>query len=369
VQAEHQKQLAPGDWRHVVAACLHRTGLLRAFQSVSRHCELAFDNGGSERFRRVRKAKYVVLGYHSVGADDFPLYCRLPKRVFAEQMRYIRRNYRVLSLRQMLEELENPGAQGQCVVVTFDDGYLGTYTDAFPVLKEYGIPATVYLIAGSVESGELAWYDRIFLQFQKAASDLTVPLDTESHFQLTDLRSRVDAATTVVSYLRTLPNEERQQWCESMEKAMPLRFGELRGSMMSWDHVREMRDAGICFGSHTMTHPAVSRLTPDDLRREVSDSKWLIENRLDVEVYDFAFPFGRPRDCGTIGAEVLSSLGLRSAMTTILGINEPTVDRFRLRRMVQGEDRSIAMFAYRLQRLFFRPSYEELTAAASSDVD
>ena len=61
-----------------------------------------------------------------------------------------------------------PSAQDQSVVVTFDDGYLGTYTDAFPVLKEYGIPATVYLIAGSVESGELAWYDQIFLRFQRA---------------------------------------------------------------------------------------------------------------------------------------------------------------------------------------------------------
>src|SRR6516162_86222 len=106
MQDEDQKPLENADWRHMVAAGLYQSGLLRAFQAVSRHCEYASDNGGGERFRRVRQPKYVVLGYHSVGTRGFPLYCRLPRQVFAEQMKYIRRHYRVLSLRQMVEELQ-----------------------------------------------------------------------------------------------------------------------------------------------------------------------------------------------------------------------------------------------------------------------
>ncbi len=366
MQGKDQQRLASADWRHMVAAGLYQSGLLRAFQAVSRHCEYASDNGGGERFRRVRKPKYVVLGYHSVGTRGFPLYCRLPRQVFAEQMKYIRRHYRVLSLRQMVEELQNSSAQGQGVVVTFDDGYLGTYTDAFPVLKEYGVPATVYLIAGSVETGDLAWYDRIFLGFQHASSEVNVTLDVPRTFLLTDFASRVDAATAVVTYLRTLPDEGRQRWCRSFEGAIPVPHAELYGSMMNWDQVREMRHAGISIGCHTATHPVLSRLTPDALQREVAESKCLIENRLDAMVEDFAFPFGKPRDCGTIGAKLLSSLGLRTAMTTIVGTNQPGTDRFRLRRMVQGEELSIAMFAYRLQRLFFHPVDEELTATSSS---
>ena len=341
----------------MVAAGLYQTGLLRAFQSVSRHCELAPDSGVGERFRRVRKPKYVVLGYHSVGVHGQPLYCRLPKRVFAEQMRYIRRHYRVVSLQQMVKELHDPCTQEQSVVVTFDDGYLGTYTDAFPVLKEYGIPATVYLIAGSVESNELAWYDQIFARFQHATTEVSVTLDTQQNFRLTDFASRVDAAMTVVRYLLTLPDEKRQQWCRSFEEAVSLRSDDLRGVMMNWDQVREMHYAGIVFGSHTMTHPVLSRLTPDAVQREVAESKCLIESRLDAVVEDFSFPFG---DCGAIGATGLSALGLRTAVTTILGVNEPGADRFRLRRMMQGEELSVAMFACRLQQLFFCPPDEEL---------
>jgi len=361
VQDENREPPIQRDWRHRLAAGLHKSGLVKALQLVSRHCELAPDHGGAGRLRKVRKAKYAILGYHSVGAHGFPLYCRLPVRTFAEQMRYIKRNYRVLSLQQMVEELQNPSSYRQSVVVTFDDGYVGTYCDAFPILKEYGIPATVYLTAGAIESGEVPWYDRIFLQFQQAAAEVTVHLDSKQQFRLGGFWSRVDAAASVVSYLRTLPDEERQRWCESFEKTIPLRYTELGGSMMNWEQVHEMCRAGVSFGCHTMTHPVLSRLSPDAVQREVGESKWLIENRLGVQVNDFAFPFGKPKDCGSIGAKALSQLGIRTAVTTIVGINQPGEDTFRLRRMVQGNETSIAMFAYRLQRLFFHPLDEELT--------
>lgn len=362
MQANGEAEAMEHGWRYKVAAGLYKSGLLKALQAISRHYEVAGDNQG-ERLRRVRTPKYVVLGYHSVGAQGFPLYCRLSARIFAEQMKYIRRNYRVLSLRQMVDELGNPSAPGQSVVVTFDDGYLGTYTEAFPILKDYAIPATVYLAAGAIESGEVPWYDRIFLQFQQAPKDLDLTLEVPKHFRLATFADRVDAATAVVMYLRTLPDESRRSWCESFERLVPVSSSNLLGSMMNWNQVQEMLREGISFGCHTMTHPVLSRLTPDAVRQEVAESKWLIENRLGVQVDDFAFPFGKPRDCGSIGRADLSQLGLHTAMTTILGVNEPGGDTFRLRRMVQGNESSIAMFAYRLQRLFFHPQDEELIAA------
>jgi len=365
MQVEDKEGIELADWRHRAASAMYQSGLLRAFRAVSRHYEYASDNGSGEHLRRVRNPKYIVLGYHSVGTDGFPLYCRLPKKVFAEQMRYVRRHYRVVSLRQMIDELESLSAQDQSVVVTFDDGYLGTYTEAFPILKEYSIPATVYLTAGLVESGALAWYDEIFLRLQRAPSDTTLALEHGRPSRVADFASPVEAATTAVMYLRTLPDEARQQWCASLEKALPVPPAQLRGSMMNWDQARDMCRAGISFGCHTMSHPVLSRLTAEAVRREVAESKWLIESRLDVKVDDFAFPFGKAKDCGAIGAEALSALGFRTAMTTILGVNGPGTDPFRLRRMVQGEEPSTAMFAYRLQRLFFHPMDEELTAASN----
>lgn len=352
--------LAPQqDWRHRLADGMYQTGLLGAFQVASRYCELR-GNGRSKRLQRVRNSKYIVLGYHNVGEDGLPLYCRLSKRIFAEQMNYIRRHYRVISLAQMVEELRDPPASGQSVVVTFDDGYAGTYFQAFPILKEYAIPATVYLTAGSIETGEAPWYDRIFVQLQQAAPRLTLRLDVDKEFELSDFDSRVEAATAVVMYLRTLRDDDRRRWCESLDRITPLiSRSQMQGAMMNWDQIREMQVAGISFGCHTMTHPVLSRLDPEAGRKEIVEAKHLIEKRLNTYVGDFAFPFGKPNDCSSIGRTTLKELGLKTAMTTIVGVNHPGADLFRLRRMVQGNEASLSMFVYRLQRLLFHPVDEE----------
>ena len=83
----------------------------------------------------MRKGRYLILAYHRIGTKGAPLYSALPQVVFAEQMRFMRQHYRDSVLKQMLEELQDPNAQGQAVVITFDDGYAGTFTEAFQYYK------------------------------------------------------------------------------------------------------------------------------------------------------------------------------------------------------------------------------------------
>ena len=361
-------QPARDGWKQMIVRGLYRTGLLRAFHGFSDRYELRPDAGRGAQLRRVRKAKYVILGYHRVGVEGVPLYCPLSQQVFAEQMQYIARHHRVISVRQMAEELENSDGSGQAVVVTFDDGYLGTYTEAFPILEKYKIPATVYLTAGAIDSGEISWYDRVFLQFQKASSELTLMLDSARTYRLSTYARRIEAAADVLMYLRSLPDEERQAWCKDFERMIPLQPAEVRGAMMSWEQVRSMQRAGICFGAHTITHPVVSRLKPEALSREIAGSKRLIEHETGTAVEHFAFPFGKPSDCGTGGSQILGKLGFRTAVTTIVGLNELGADLFRLRRIVVGIDGSIANFAFQLHRLFFHPVDEEQLQMANAPI-
>lgn len=356
---------AAGRWKQVVADGLYNTGVLEVFHQCASRYEYTATGPRHGRMRRVRSARYLVLGYHRVGTAGVPLYCTLPQQVFAQQMRYVAEHYRVLSVEQMVEELRDPQAQGQGVVVTFDDGYLGTFTEAFPILQKYKIPATVYLTGEPVETGEIAWYDRIFLRFQKASSELTVVLATPRTFRLSSPATRIEAATEVVMYLRTVPDERRQAWCEEFAQQIPLSSDELQGAMMTWTQACLMQESGISFGAHTMSHPAVSRLAGESLTRELSESKSLIEKNLGVAVQHFAFPFGKPRDCGTTAAPELARLGFRTALTTIIGLNKAGADPFRLRRLVVGNDTSLAKFALQIQRLFFNPIDEEMLSAST----
>jgi peptidoglycan/xylan/chitin deacetylase (PgdA/CDA1 family) len=342
---------------------LYRTGFLRFAHELSQRYELRPNIERRARLSRVRKAKYLVLTYHRVGTQGVPLYCTLPRQVFAEQMAYVARHFRVISIQQMADELLDPDRTGQAIAITFDDGYRGTYTEAYPVLRQYGLPATVYLTAGAVESGEILWYDQIFVRFQKAPSLLKLMLNVPRTYDLRTFQDRLDGATEVVGYLRTLPDDHRQRWCEEFEAMVPLLAQDVRGAMMTWEQVRAMQRDGISFGAHTMTHPVVSRLSPGQLNSELKEAKTLIEERLDHAVEHFAFPFGKASECGIHASEVLASLGFRTAMTSIAGINEHGADLFRLRRLGVGNSRSIAYFALQLHRLLLFPSDEELTAS------
>jgi hypothetical protein len=67
-------------------------------------------------------------------------------------------------------------------------------------------------------------------------------------------------------------------------------------AMLSWSEVREMQAGGIDFGAHTLTHPDLTRLSEDEIAREMSESKSAIENALGITVTSFAYPFGRYDD-------------------------------------------------------------------------
>ena len=64
---------------------------------------------------------------------------------------------------------------------------------------------------------------------------------------------------------------------------------------MTWQHIREMADAGMECGAHTYSHPNVAHLARPELEFEIQRAKGRLENRLGRSVTGFAYPFGRPR--------------------------------------------------------------------------
>ncbi|MEW6165075.1 MAG: polysaccharide deacetylase family protein [Pseudomonadota bacterium] len=65
---------------------------------------------------------------------------------------------------------------------------------------------------------------------------------------------------------------------------------------LSWPQVRELHDAGMTIGSHSLSHPDMRKLDPSGQRRELLDSRLRIEHELGVAVTSFSFPFGKFND-------------------------------------------------------------------------
>ncbi|HKT46200.1 MAG TPA: polysaccharide deacetylase family protein, partial [Candidatus Acidoferrales bacterium] len=350
-------------WRDLAKEALYHTGSQRLLERIARS-RVVLRRPGAIQLKLCSRPRLAILCYHRVGTGGVPLYSQLAPQIFESQMRYLRRHYRLISLDALTAQMENPSTTEPTVAVTFDDGYRDLFTHALPILSSYQIPATVFLTAGAIETGEVAWYDRIFLALQVAPGlSLDYQLDQPRQFSLVSNSERMRAAVEIITFMRRISPAERQALCAVLESKVQLPLEQLRGRMLTWDQVRAMASAGISFGAHTMTHPVVSRLTAAELDWELRESKRMIEDRLGRAVRHFAFPFGKHQECGDSALTLLPQLGYVSASTTEPGLNSSASNPFELKRISIDDSPSLAVFAFRLNQHFLLAGEESSSAA------
>jgi len=354
--------------RRIVVNGLYHTGLLRGVERFANSHELYSVQGAQmPRLRKFRGSKFGILCYHRVGTRGIPLFSRLEPRIFDAQMNYLRKHYRLVSLKQLCSELQDGFSVEPTLAITFDDGYRDLYTHAFPVLQKYEIPATIYLIGQSVETGKAPWYDRIFVALESLPGpELKLEMQVPRCFALSSPAARAVVAWEIVCFLRSIPDSARQKWCAEFESSIQVPHEKLHGSMLTWEQVRTMHRGGISFGAHTMSHPVVSQLDASDFDEELARSKSFLESGLQAPIDDFAYPFGKPADCGLEAERFLQRCGYRSAVTTTSGFNAAASNIYRLRRLQIGDDSSLPLFAFRVAQMFLEST--EPCAPTYSDV-
>ncbi|RLC80728.1 MAG: hypothetical protein DRJ03_21120 [Chloroflexi bacterium] len=101
---------------------------------------------------------------------------------------------------------------------------------------------------------------------------------------------------------------------------------------VTWDQVREMSRNGISIGAHTLSHRSLKRLSPEEIRRELVESKARLEEKLGQPVEFFAYPYGAIRDINTEIARLVAASGYDCAVTTLSGSNRPGQNLYTLHR-------------------------------------
>ena len=105
---------------------------------------------------------------------------------------------------------------------------------------------------------------------------------------------------------------------------------------LTWSDLRELQAEGTQFGSHTVTHPDLRSLGPEQLEYELGRSKEIIEDRLGVPVQSFSYTFGFPeenKDYVRYLEDLLRSLGYELGVSTIIGRAGSKSNRFFLPRL------------------------------------
>ena len=270
-----------------------------------------------------RATSLPVLMYHSISDDAEPgvrpyyRICTGPKR-FREQMRWLKDNgYRGVTLNAGLAWLDsaNPKQKSaignrqseignsQPIAITFDDGFRDFYTAAFPILSQHGFAATMYLPTAFIGS----------------PSSHSSPV-TRHAFNGKDC--------------------------------------------LTWGEVRELHQAGIHFGSHSVTHPKLVDLDRLAVKNELCASKAEIEDHLGIGIDAFAYPYAFPGQNHDFVAEftdLLQEAGYRSCTTTQIGKVSSGDNLLRLKRLPVNSDDDMNLLQAKLEG-----AYDWLALAQSS---
>lgn len=317
---------------------------------------------GLERVRRVARwpvfrseRKALILCYHKINNScSDPRLCVTPRH-FAEHLEVLRQHAHPIGLEQLSQALMGGNLAARSVVVTFDDGYADNFYEARPLLERYGIPATVFMITGYIGRNREFWWDeldRLFLQPGALPEklDLSVngstyrwELDESAHYGEEAFRRRWRAGDETRGSYHTLykslwkllhpkTEDERQSvlhqlrgWAGAKEVVRP------GYRPLSLEEVVALGQAELIeVGAHTVTHPALRRLSRDSQRDEIVGSKSRLEEILDRPVTSFSYPYGNLSE-QTVG--IVREAGFSCACSTRAGAVRPSSERFQLPRM------------------------------------
>jgi peptidoglycan/xylan/chitin deacetylase (PgdA/CDA1 family) len=236
------------------------------------------------------------------------------------------------------------------VVITFDDGYKNNYIYAFPLLKKYHVPATIFITTGFIDKTDFLWTDELSAMIARAEMVNTNMSwkNKEITLEISDFEKKKKTICFLKDYAKSLSESEKKYFIEQLGKSLNCNYDwnnlDPLNSPMTWGEIREMNnDELISIGSHTVSHPILANCTPEQQRIELAFSKKRINEELDTECISFAYPNGQPMDYNHKTLELLRELGYKNAVTAVSGYADPgETDNYQLNRF--GGDMEIDEF-------------------------
>jgi len=137
---------------------------------------------------KTNKKGLTILTYHSISNGIEPDETVTPEE-FEKQLQYIKENYKVISLEEVVEHIQTDIKKiSGSIVITFDDGYSDNYRYAYPLLKKYNFPATIFLVSDFINSDSSKYLSPSEIHEMKS-NNISFGSHTISHRILTRLRN------------------------------------------------------------------------------------------------------------------------------------------------------------------------------------
>ena len=267
--------------------------------------------------RRLTRSQVAILLYHQVSPEDNPLVTsNVTPEDFEKEVAFLHKVADIMPLDVLAEKLRRgQPIPARTVCITFDDGFKDNYKYAYPILRKYSTPATIFLTTGYIESSDTFWDTKVrFAILNTNIERFTI--DGLGHYYMQSTSDRFQVINSIVANLCDLPNIEKdillRKLLEELQVEIPIGFGD--DISLTWREILEMSNNGVSFGAHTVTHPILTNVSLEEAKNEITISKKVIEENLRIPCTLFAYPSGR---FSKEIVRIVREAGFTCAVTTI----------------------------------------------------
>ena len=273
----------------------------------------------------------LVLNYHRIGnaeRDAFdPGVFSATSDQFNEQVAYLKRHVQLVTLEEAQAFIDGPLKERTArfrVLITFDDGYLDNYEIAFPILRSHGVQGVFFLVTDLVGSRAVPWWDHVAFVMKTARQRrFALRFPSETAVDL-DADGIAKGLREVLNLFRQPANDNPERFLRELQEASGGQEppADLR-RFLDWDEARAMIGGGMAIGSHTHSHPVLSHLQPEQQCEELTQSRAILREKLNIPADSLAYPAGLTTSFSAQTQQFARDAGYRAAFSFYGGTNAP----------------------------------------------
>lgn len=273
------------------------------------------------------KNSLTVLNYHRIdvphqsGFDTLKINVSATPAEFERQMRYLKENFNVISCNQLADYIRNDIAlPPHSAMVTFDDGYYDNLAYAYPILHKLKIPAVIFLATNFIGTNTPFYWDYASYCFYHTKV-INAKLPVIGDRSWSNEIERENVLYEWIETIKKIPEIDKKNAVEKISITLGVSVPEdaFDGLHLTWQQVRELSQNGIEFGGHTMSHPILTRISLEEAKDEIVNSKNKIEQEIGVPVISFAYPNGGETDFSQDVMRIVSEAGIPIAFSLLSG--------------------------------------------------
>lgn len=204
-------------------------------------------------------------------------------------------------------------------VLTFDDGYRDNLTVAAPILRKRSAPYTIYVTTGFMDGTARPWW----LDLEAAVSALDhIEMEIAGDAFSAPARSAEEKQAAYAGAFAFLRMHDEVAMLEQIAMLVDRSGGGGAGDVcMNWDEVRAAASDPLCtIGVHTLSHARLAKRAAEDVRRELQQSRAIIEREIGGSALHLAYPFGDKGSAGLREFQIARACGFETAVTTRPGV-------------------------------------------------